>query len=170
MPYPTPVVRSRSNGRVPSSSICYPIRSTEAAEHLWPPGGWPLAPCQRHRRSWFASHNDPPVERHAAVHPLRVEVCRTGDGSPLGVRSGEVESLGPKRGPGDAATSDEQRPGVRDGRGKLPCRGQAWLVDQDLHGHRGDCGYRSADEEEPSAIGGGRRGGRDEDGGPGFYT
>ena len=125
-----------------------------------------MAPYQRQRRSWFASHNDPPVERCAVVHPLHVEVCQTGDGSTLGVRSGEVESLGPERGRGDAAAGDEQRPGVRDGRGELPRRGQARAGGpgsgpgvQDLHGRRGDRGYGSADEEEPSAVSGGRRGG-----------
>jgi hypothetical protein len=41
-------------------------------------------------------------------------------------------------------------------------------VDQDLHEHRGDRGYGSADEEESGAIGGGRRGGRDGDGGQAF--
>jgi hypothetical protein len=85
-----------------------------------------MAPYQRQRRSWFASHNDPPVERCAVVHPLHVEVCQTGDGSTLGVRSGEVESLGPERGPGDAAASDEQCPGVRDGCDELPRKGQTW--------------------------------------------
>ena len=95
---------------------------------------------------------------------------RAGDRSPLRVRGGEVESLRPEGGRGDAAAGDEQRPGVRDGRGELPRRGQARADGpgsgpgiQYLHGRSGDCGHGSTDEEEPGAVGGGGRGGRDGD-------
>ena len=126
-------------------------------------------PINANGASWFVGHNDPPIERRAAVHRHRAEVCRTGDGSPLGIQSGEIDSPGVERGLGDVATGDEQRPRVRDGRSELPCRGQARPTDQYLHGCRGDRGYGSVDEAESSAIGGGRR--EDETRtGPGFYT
>ena len=104
------------------------------------------------------------------MHPLLAEVGRAGDSSPLGVRGGEVESLGPEGGRGDAAAGDEQHAGVRDGRGELPRRGQARADGpgsgpgiQYLHGRSGDRGYGSADEEEPVPVGGGGRRGRDGD-------
>ena len=169
MPHPTHVVRSRSNGRVPSSSIRCPLQSTEAANTCAPPGGWSLAPYQRQRRFVVRrpqrpSHRAP--RSRASTSRGGVQYWRR---LPLGIQSGEIESPGVERGLGDVATGDEQRPRVRDGRSELPCRGQARPADQYPHGCRGDRGYGSVDEAESSAIGGGRR--EDETRtGPGFYT